>query len=118
MGLVVHVDEELLAVQNVGGVVLLGVVCHEPVNQTQRDHGGALEELHDLLSVRVLSVEALEAADNQLLLTMNLTAAGLRIRINLNYRRGCEDLHFRSVCLRGKLLRPAFERTRKTTDPE
>ena len=32
--LVVHVDNEFLAVENVGNGVNLGVVCHEPVNQT------------------------------------------------------------------------------------
>ena len=33
--LVVCIDEELLVVQDIGDIVLLGIVRHEPVNEAQ-----------------------------------------------------------------------------------
>jgi hypothetical protein len=57
--LVVRVDEELLAIQDIRDIVLLGVVRHEPVDQPERNLGGAVEESDDFLLVRMGRIEAL-----------------------------------------------------------
>jgi hypothetical protein len=62
LGLVVRVDEELLAVQNIGRVVLFGVVGHEPVNEAEGNVRGSLEKAEHLGFVIAIGVEALEAA--------------------------------------------------------
>ena len=81
--LVVHVDEKLLAIQDIGDSVLLRIVCNKPVNEAQRHLRCALENLDQLLLVRVLTIETLERTYDKLLLAMNLALACLGVRINL-----------------------------------
>ena len=58
----------------------LGIVCHEPVNETQTDIAGAFEKLYDLVEIVVAAIKALETGDNQFLLTMNFPLSRLEIR--------------------------------------
>lgn len=58
----------------------LGIVCHEPVNETQTDIAGSFEKLYDLIKIVVAAIKALETGDNQFLLTMNFPLSRLEIR--------------------------------------
>ena len=77
--LVVHVDNEFLAVENVGNGVDLGVVCHEPVNQTQAYFASSLQEFDDFIQVLATAVKTLEAGDNEFLFAVDLLLSRLRI---------------------------------------
>ena len=80
--LVVRIDEKLLVVQDIRDIVLLGVVRHKPVNEAQGGIGRALEQLDDVFLVVTGRIELLEAIHNELLLTVNLPATSLRVRVD------------------------------------
>ena len=79
--------------ENVGNVVLLGVVRDKPINQPQGNIRRALEQFHDLLLVIALRIEALKTAYNEFLLAMNLPLTGLWIWLNANDGMICQAIH-------------------------
>jgi len=91
--LVVGINQKLLPRQNIGDIVLLRIVRDKPVNQTQGNVRGALQQLHDLLLVFAGRIELLQATDNQLLLAMNLSLTGLRVGIHTDYSAIHESVH-------------------------
>jgi len=92
---VVRIDEELLPIHYIGDVVLLGIVGDEPVNETQRYLGCALEESEHLVLVLAGRVETLQAAHDQLLFAVYLATPRLGIRILLNNGKTVKHLHLR-----------------------
>ena len=91
--LVIHVDDEFLAVQNIRRAVGLAVVRYEPVNKSQTYIARPLEEFHDFVEIVAAAVEALEAGNNEFLLTMDLLPACLRIRSHCRRLDGCYAIH-------------------------
>jgi len=77
--LVVRIDEELLAIQNIGGAILLRVVRDEPVNEAQRHLGRAVEQPDDFCLIGVTRIKPLQGAHYQFLLAVDLLATSLRI---------------------------------------
>ena len=94
LALVIGVDEELLSFKDVGCVVCLGVVCHEPVNESEGEGGCSEENGENLVDVCALRIEALETVYNEFLLTVDLSTASLGIGVKTNHvSRGCDVGH-------------------------
>ena len=77
LALVVEVDHEGAVLQRIADVELLGVVRHEPVDQTETDGGLALQNGRHRLQAPRLVVEILEPADDEILLALNAALQGL-----------------------------------------
>ncbi len=77
LAFVVEVHHEGALLQRVADVELLGVVRHEPVDQTETDGRLALQNGCDLLKAPRLVVEVLEPADDEILLALNAALQGL-----------------------------------------
>jgi len=98
LALVVPVDQELLAVQNIIRGVSLGVIGNKPINYSKTDFRGALEHGDNLGDVIHCCIETLKRIYDEFLLTVNLASAGLRVRVVANCRlRG--DFHHVFVSL-------------------
>ena len=85
LGLVVVVDQDLLAGQNIGDVVLLCIVCDKPVYESEGEGGCAEKNRENLVDVCALRIEALETVYNEFLLAMDLSTASLGIGIKTNH---------------------------------
>lgn len=59
LGFVVRIHKELLVIQDVGNVVLLGIVRDKPVNQAQGYFRCSLEEFQNLLFIVPSHIESL-----------------------------------------------------------
>ncbi len=94
LALVIGVDKELLSFKDVGCVVCLGVVCHEPVNESKGEGGCSEENGENLVDVCALRIEALETVYNEFLLAVDLSTASLRIGVKTNHvSRACDVGH-------------------------
>lgn len=80
--------------------MLLRIVCHKPIYETQGNLGSSIEEFHNLLAVVTGRIEALQAAHDQLLLTVNLTLTCLWVRVNAHYREFTECIHLGFIGLK------------------
>ena len=100
LGLVVSIDEELLVVQDIRDVMLLCIVCDEPIYETQRNLGSSIEEFHNLLAVVTGRIEPLEAAHDQLLLTLDLTLTCLWVWVYAHYREFTECINLGFIGLK------------------
>ena len=84
----------------------LGIVRHEPVNQTETDGRRTLEQLHDLRQVIPGRIEVLEAHDDEFLLTIYFAPPCLCIGIcTLNRLNFCSH----NTMLFNFVLRPTME---------
>lgn len=75
--LVLEVDDELAFVQHVGYIELLGVVCHEPLDNTKTDGCRTIQKGHDRFDASRLVVELLEPTDNVVLFALNAVLEGV-----------------------------------------
>ena len=78
--LVVHIYYELLALEDIGNAVRLGVVCYEPVNETQTHFTRSFQKFNDFIQILATAVKTLEMGDNKFLFAVNLLFSCLRIR--------------------------------------
>ena len=85
LALVIGVDEELLSFKDVGCVVCLGIVCDEPVNESEGEGGCAEKNGENLVDVCALRIEALETVYNEFLLAVDLSTASLGIGVKTNH---------------------------------
>lgn len=72
----------------------LGIVCDEPVNQTQTDITGALKKVYDFRQIVVSAIKTLETGDDKFLLTMDFPLSCLEVR-----RHGGRLLHSLSILI-------------------
>lgn len=74
--LVLEMDYELLVVEEVAHIELLGVVRDEPLDDAETHGGRTRQKGCDLLNASRLIVEILEPADNKVLLALDATFGG------------------------------------------
>jgi len=71
LALVVEMDHELAGFVRVVDVEFLGIIRHEPVDQSQTHGRFTRQNRHNLLETTRLIVEILEPPDNEILLALN-----------------------------------------------
>jgi len=76
--LVVEIDRKHAIVAHIGDVVLLGIVCHEPVDETETDIGLIGQNGQNFINTPGLIIEILEPLDQKLLFALD---AGLLLRL-------------------------------------
>ena len=75
--LVVYVDEELLAIQDIRDTVLLRIVCHEPVNEAETHGTAASQNGQHLFESPRLVIKILEPTDDEILFALDAALLGL-----------------------------------------
>ncbi len=80
--LVLEVNNELLAVQEVGHIELLGVVGDEPLYHAETNRCATRQKWQNLLNTSRVIVEVLEPFDDEVLLALNAALERLTRRIH------------------------------------
>ena len=84
--LVLKMDDELLAVQRITDIELLGVVCCEPFYYAEADGGGAVQKGQNLLNAAGRIVKLLEPSHDQLLFALNAVLLGGTVGVHRCFR--------------------------------
>jgi hypothetical protein len=71
LAFVLEVDDELLIIEKIADIELLGVVRDEPLDNTETHGGGTCQKGSNLLNAPRLIIEILEPANNKLLFSLN-----------------------------------------------
>ena len=99
LALVIPVNQELLAVQNIVRGVSLGVIGNKPINYSKTDFRSALKHGNNLGDVIHRCIETLKRIHDEFLLTVDLASACLGVRVIANCRLGWGDFHHVFVSL-------------------